>query len=120
MNQLRVQGDFYFDQTDLRIKTQADEALPRLVSTMVPFDTLVQISTKQAELNEPNTKLVVGIWDFKEIPGSWSNWLLRLTLPYEVKTSSSTIEISMNVSGEEQRKQVEALFTAQGARLKME
>ena len=120
MNQLRVQGDFYFDQTDLRIKTQADEALPRLVSTMVPFDTLVQISTKQAELNEPNTKLVVGIWDFKEIPGSWSNWLLRLTLPYEVKTSSSTIEISMNVSGEEQRKQVEALFTAQGARLKFE
>ncbi|WP_300354970.1 hypothetical protein [Fluviicola sp.] len=120
MNQLRVQGDFYFDQTDLRIKTQADEALPRLVNTTVLFDTLVQIPSKEAELNEPNTKLVVGIWDFKEIPGSWANWLLRLTLPYEIKASSSAIEVSMNVEDEEQRKQVEALFTSHGARLKLE
>lgn len=120
MNQLRVQGDFYFDQTDMRIKTQADEALPRLVNSTVLFDTLVQIPAEQSELNEPNGKLVVGVWDFKEIPGSWANWLLRLTLPYEIKASSSTIEISMYVNGEEERKQAEALLTAQGARVKME
>ncbi len=120
MNQLRVQGDFYFDQTDQRIKTQANEELPRLVNNTILFDTLVQIPVKANELNEPNKKLVVGIWDFKEIPGSWANWLLRLTLPYEVKTSSSTIEISMNVVGEEQRKEVEGLFTTHGARIKTE
>lgn len=118
MNQLRVQGDFYFDQTDSRIKTQANEALPRLVNNTILFDTLVQTPVKGSELNELNRKLVVGIWDFKEIPGSWANWLLRVTLPYEVKASSSTIELSMNVSGEEQRKQVEALFIAQGARIR--
>lgn len=120
MNQLRVQGDFYFDQTDMRIKTQASEALPRLVNTAVLFDTLVQAPAVQPDQNELNRKLVVGVWDFNEIPGSWANWLLRVTLPYEVKTGPSTIEISMPVSGEEQRKQVESLFTAQGARLKTE
>ena len=120
MNQLRVQGDFYFDQTDFRIKTPASEELPRLVNNTTAFDTVAQIPLKQTELNEPNKKLVVGIWDFKEIPGSWANWILRLTLPYEVKTSDSTIEISMYVSGEEQRKEVEVLFTAHGARLKSE
>jgi epidermal growth factor receptor substrate 15 len=120
MNQLRVQGDFYFDQTDSRIKTQAEEALPRLVNNTVLFDTLVQIPLKGSELNELNRKLVVGIWDFKKIPGSWANWLLRLTLPYEIKASSSTIELSMNVSGEGQRKQVEALFISQGAQIKTE
>lgn len=120
MNQLRVQGDFYFDQTDSRIKTQANEELPRLVNNTILFDTLVQTPVKASESNELNRKLVVGIWDFKEIPGSWANWLLRVTLPYEVKTDSSTIELSMNVNGEEQRKQVEALFIAQGARIKTE
>ncbi|WP_343634039.1 hypothetical protein [Fluviicola sp.] len=120
MNQLRVQGDFYFDQTDLRIKTPASTELPRLVNNTVVFDTLVQIPGKQTELNEPNKKLVVGVWDYKEIPGSWANWLLRLTLPYEVKTNASTIEISMSVSGEAQRKEVEGLFTTHGARLKTE
>ncbi|WP_430402899.1 hypothetical protein [Fluviicola sp.] len=120
MNQLRVQGDFYFDQTDFRIKTQAGEELPRLVNNTVLFDTLVQTPVKGSESNELNRKLVVGIWDFKEIPGSWANWLLRVTLPYEVKTNSATIELSMNVSGEEQRKQVEALFIAHGARIKTE
>lgn len=120
MNQLRVQGDFYFDQTDMRIKTQPAEALPRLVNTSVLFDTLVQVPVVQGDPNEPNRKLVVGIWDFKEIPGSWANWLLRMTLPYEVKAGTSTIEVSMQVSGEEQRKQVESLFTAQGARIKSE
>ena len=120
MNQLRVQGDFYFDQTDLRIKTQANEELPRLVNNTVAFDTLVQIPVKASDLSEPNKNLVVGVWDFKEIPGSWANWLLRLTLPYEVKTSASTIEISMNVEGEAERKEVEGLFTAHGARIKTE
>nr|WP_294861950.1 hypothetical protein [uncultured Fluviicola sp.] len=120
MNQLRVQGDFYFDQTDSRIKTQAEEELPRLVNNTVLFDTLVQAPVKASESNELNRKLVVGIWDFKEIPGSWANWLLRVTLPYEVKAGSSTIELSMNVDGEEQRKQVEALFIAQGGRIKTE
>jgi hypothetical protein len=120
MNQLRVQGDFYFDQTDLRIKSQSNSELPRLVNNTVVFDTLVQTPSKQTELNEPNKKLVVGVWDFKDVPGSWANWLLRLTLPYEVKTTASTIEISMNVSGEQQRQEVEGLFTAHGARLKTE
>ncbi|AEA45147.1 PD40 domain-containing protein [Fluviicola taffensis] len=120
MNQLRIQGDFYFDQTDLRIKTQLEEALPKLVNSTILFDTIVQKPLISADINEPNRTLVVGIWDFKEISGSWANWLLRLTLPYEVKTSSSIIEISMNVSGEEERKKVEALFTAQGGRLKTE
>ncbi len=120
MNQLRVQGDFYFDQTDFRIKTQPGTELPHLVNTTVAFDTLVQIPQKQTELNEPNKNLVVGIWDFKEIPGSWANWLLRLTIPYELKTSASTIEISMNVNGEEQRKEVEGLLTTYGARIKAE
>ncbi|TSJ41254.1 PD40 domain-containing protein [Fluviicola chungangensis] len=121
LNQLRVQGDFYFDQTDSRIHTQASEELPRLVSTAVVFDTLVQTPVKPNEssiTDEPNKNLVVGTWDFKEVPGSWANWLLRLTLPYEVITKSSTIEISMKVSGEEQRKEVEGLFTANGARIK--
>lgn len=118
MNQLRVQGDFYFDQTDLRIKTQANEELPRLVNNTIAFDTLVQVPVKQNDLNEPNKNLVVGVWDFKEIPGSWANWLLRLTLPYEVKTNDSTIEISMNVDDEAERKEVEELFTAHGARLR--
>ena len=118
MNQLRVQGDFYFDQTDLRIKTQPSTELPRLVNTTAAFDTLVQIPREQTELNEPNKNLVVGIWDFKEIPGSWANWLLRLTLPYEIKTSPSSIEISMNVSGEEERKEAEELLTAHGARIR--
>ncbi|WP_254558363.1 hypothetical protein, partial [Salmonella enterica] len=77
MNQLRVQGDFYFDQTDSRIKTPASEALPRLVNTGVLFDTLVQVPAGNPEINEPNPKLVVGVWDFKTIPGSWANWLLR-------------------------------------------
>ena len=123
MNQLRVQGDFYFDQTDLRIKSHSGTELPRLVNNTVVFDTLVRIPAKQTEstaADEPNKKLVVGVWDFKDIPGSWANWLLRLTLPYEVKANAFTIEISMNVSGEEQRKEVEGLFTAHGARLKTE
>ncbi|MNJ90798.1 hypothetical protein D3C87_84360 [compost metagenome] len=120
MNQLRVQGDFYFDQTDMRIKSQPAEALPRLVNTAVLFDTLVQTPAVQTEQNEPNRKLVVGVWDFQEIPGSWANWLLRVTLPYEVKAGQSTIEISMPVSGEEQRREIESLFTAQGARIKTE
>lgn len=120
MNQLRVQGDFYFDQTDLRIKSRENAELPRLVNNTVVFDTLVHVPSKQTELNEPNKKLVVGVWDFKDIPGSWANWLLRLTLPYEVKTNAFTIEISMSVNGEEQRKEVEGLFTAHGARLKSE
>ncbi|MGV3612311.1 MAG: hypothetical protein ACO1N0_15235 [Fluviicola sp.] len=118
MNQLRVEGDFYFDQTDLRIKTQPGTELPRLVNTTVAFDTLVQVPQKQTELNEPNKNIVVGVWDFKEIPGSWANWLLRLTLPYEIKTSPSTIEISMNVSGEEQRREVEGILIVHGARIR--
>lgn len=122
MNQLRVQGDFYFDETDSRIKSQLNEALPRLVNTPVLFDTLVQLPIRQdgSELNEPNNNLVVGIWNFQEIPGSWANWLLRLTLPYEIKTNAFTIEISMNVSGEEERKEAEGILTAHGARLKSE
>ena len=123
MNQLRVQGDFYFDQTDLRIKSQPGAELPRLVNTTVLFDTLVRVPSKQPEsaaADEPNKKLVVGVWDFKDIPGSWANWLLRLTLPYEVKTNAFTIEISMSVNGEEERKEVEGLLTAHGARLKSE
>jgi hypothetical protein len=123
MNQLRVQGDFYFDQTDLRIKSQPGTELPRLVNNTVLFDTLVRIPSKQPEsamADEPNKKLVVGVWDFKDIPGSWANWLLRLTLPYEIKTNAFTIEISMNVSGEEERKEAEGILTAHGARLKTE
>jgi hypothetical protein len=120
MNQLRVQGDFYFDQTDLRIKSRENQELPRLVNNTVVFDTLVYVPEKQTELNEPNKKLVVGVWDFKDIPGSWANWLLRLTLPYEIKTNAFTIEISMNVSGEEERKEAEGILTTHGARLKSE
>lgn len=120
MNQLRVQGDFYFDQTDLRIKTQASTELPRLVNNTVVFDTIVQVPGKETELSEPNKQLVVGIWDYQQIPGSWANWLLRLTLPYEVKTNTSTIEISMSVSDEAQKKEVEELLTAHGARIKAE
>lgn len=123
MNQLRVQGDFYFDQTDLRIKSHPGTELPRLVNNTALFDTLVHIPSKQPEstpTDEPNKKLVVGVWDFKDIPGSWANWLLRLTLPYELKTNAFTIEISMNVSGEEERREVEGLLTAHGARLKSE
>ena len=123
MNQLRVQGDFYFDQTDLRIKSQPETELPRLVNNTVLFDTLVHIPSKQPEsilADELNKKLVVGVWDFKDIPGSWANWLLRLTLPYEIKTSAFTIEISINVNGEEERKEAEGILTAHGARLKSE
>jgi epidermal growth factor receptor substrate 15 len=118
MNQLRVQGDFYFDQTDLRIKTQFNEELPHLINGSMIFDTLVQNPVSSLELNEPNTQLVVGIWNFEDIPGIWANWLLRLTHPYEIKASSTNIEISMKVKGEEERKQIEALFTTQGGRIK--
>lgn len=121
LNQLRVQGDFYFDQTDSHIHSHTSEELPRLVNNTVVFDTLVQTPVKANEssaADEPNKNLVVGIWDFKEVPGSWANWLLRLTLPYEVTTNSSTIEISMKVRGEEQRKEVEGLFTTHGARIR--
>lgn len=120
MNQLRVQGDFYFDQTDLKIKSLKTETLPKLVNTAVLFDTLVEIPVVKEELNEPNGNLVVGVWYKKEIPGSLANWMLRLTLPYEVKTTSSSIEISMTVDGEEERRVLETQFRAQGARIKSE
>lgn len=120
MNQLRVQGDFYFDQTDLKIKSLKTETLPKLVNAAVLFDTLVETPAVKEELNEPNENLVVGVWDKKEIPGSLANWILRLTLPYEVKTTSSSIEISMTVDGEEERRELETQFRAQGARIKSE
>lgn len=120
MNQLRIQGDFYFDQTDLRIKTVKTETLPKLVNQAVIFDTLVKTPVSKEELNEPNQNLVVGVWDKKEIPGSLANWILRLTLPYEVKTTASSIEISMTVDGEEERKLLEMQFRAQGGRIKAE
>ncbi|MNJ85262.1 WD40-like Beta Propeller Repeat protein [compost metagenome] len=120
MNQLRIQGDFYFDQTDLRIKTVKAEVLPKLVNQAVIFDTLVKTPVSKEELNEPNQNLVVGVWDKKEIPGSLANWILRLTLPYEVKTTASSIEVSMTVDGEEERKSLEMQFRAQGGRIKAE
>ncbi|MNU67073.1 hypothetical protein D3C71_564050 [compost metagenome] len=120
MNQLRVQGDFYFDQGDLRIKTVKAETLSKLVNNAVVFDTLVKTPTSEDDLNEPNQNLVVGVWDKKEIPGSLANWILRLTLPYEVKTTPSSIEISMMADGEEERKLLETQFRAQGGRIKSE
>lgn len=118
MNQLRVQGDFYFDQTDLRIKTLAAEALPKLVNHAVVFDTLVKNPAVKGDQNEPNPDLVVGVWDKQEFSGSLANWILRLTFPYELNMTSDAIEISVRAENAEERKALEAEFRAQGGRVK--
>jgi hypothetical protein len=118
MNQLRVQGDFYFDQTDLRIKTQVAETLPKLVNNAVLFDTLVKTPAVKNDQNEPDQDQVVGVWYKKEFSGSLANWILRLTVPYELKTASDAIEISITAVSAEERKALEAEFRAQGGKIK--
>lgn len=118
MNQLRVQGDFYFDQTDLRIKTQAAEELPKLVNNTVLFDTLVKVPVLKNDQNEPNRNQVVGVWDKKDISGSFANWILRLALPYEIHTTEDTLEITVIASSEAAREELETAFKTQGGSIK--
>lgn len=118
MNQLRVQGDFYFDQSDLRIKTQVSEALPKLVNSTVLFDTLVKHPALKNDQNEPNRNQVVGVWDKNDISGSLANWMLRLTLPVEIRTTADEVEISVTTTNEEERSEWEEVFKNQGGRIR--
>lgn len=114
LNQLRMQASFYYDQNDGRIKSFVNKEAPHLIAPGITFDTLVQEQQIPAiELIEPNQQEVVAVWEQENITGAWSNWLLRLTLPYDISREGSLVKVKIAVKDELQYAEVTALIRQQ-------
>ena len=118
MRQLRLQGQFYYDQNDQRIKSVVSDNVPAVINSMVVFDTLVQEKVKIIDGIEPNKFEVVAVWDKNKLDGAWGNWLVRLTQPYRLIQTTEQIELRISVQDAVQKSKVEALVLALHGMLK--
>jgi hypothetical protein len=102
MNQLRVQGTFFYDATDKRIKS-VDYSMPlKLVNAPVLFDTLAKVKKEQIVSLENKQHVLVASWNITSLSGAWANWNLNLTLPYNFSMVENSIHMELIVNSPEQ------------------
>lgn len=102
LNQLRVQGVFYYDATDKHIKSISYAEPLKLINSPLVFDTLVAPKSINFDSPETDTSSFTATWKLSQLSGAWANWNIRLTVPYTMAIEKDTLSITFSPHNKEQ------------------